>query len=370
MKRFVKKACFTIASVLLMLIGTAPSCPASSEILRMLLWDDYIAEDHQQNFVKLVKDKYGVDLKLEITNPAGDDDNLFPLLRDGKGDIISLVHSLPKDERFQLIKHKLILPLNLDNIPNYKNVTSTLWKSDYYTEGDKVYAAPVSHGIYGLAYNTALVTEPPDSWNILWDTRFRDKYSLGKDSFVENVSTAALAMGIHRNDIFDYKTLNTPDFQEKLAKLAVSAHSLWEGADKAEDLKGLSLAIVWGASLPQLEKMGEKWKMAEPKEGSTAWVGIHVLGYALENKPQLKQIAEEWLNYLLSDEFQMHIVRNVGSCPVTATIRDKLTPEENERLNLNDPAYFEKNRILNKSLEKKDREGLKRLWEKALKQRK
>ncbi len=328
-------------------------------------------ENHQQEFIRLVKDKYDVDLKLEISYPFGGDDDLFPMLRDGKADIISMIHSMPGDKRFQLIRRKLILPLNMDNIPNYKNVISTLQKTDYYTEGDKIYAAPVAHGIYGLAYNTAIITEAPESWNILWDPKFRDKYTLGKESFIENVSITALAMGTDRNDIFDYRKLNTPDFQKKLAQLAVNAHSLWENVDKGEDLKGLSLAAVWGSSLPELEKMGETWKMSEPKEGSAAWVGIHVLGYALESNPGLKQIAEEWLNYLLTDEFQTQIVREMGAGQVTATVRDKLTPEEIERLHLDHPAgHFEKYHILHKVLEKTDRKGLRRLWDKALKERK
>lgn len=147
----------------------------------------------------------------------------------------------------------------------------------------------------------------------------------------------------------------------------MNARSLWEGTDKAEILKGLSIATSWGTALPDLKKMGETWKIAKPKEGTVAWVEIFMIGYTLESKPGLKRIAEEWIDYALSDEYQTYVIRGIGAVPVTATVMEKLTSEEIEQFGLDDPAYFEKNCILLKPMQKKDREGLKRLWEKALK---
>jgi spermidine/putrescine transport system substrate-binding protein len=56
--------------------------------------------------------------------------------------------------------------------------------------------------------------------------------------------------------------------------------------------------------------------------------------------------------------------------PVVSTIKDKLTPEEIERFHLDDPNHFKNNRILWPTLEKADRNGFERLWEKAMKARK
>ncbi len=227
----------------------------------------------------------------------------------------------------------------------------------------------MTRGIYGLAYNTAIVTKSPDSWNILWDPKFRGRYALG-DVYQQNVNITALAMGIAPDDISDYRKVNTPEFMKKLTYLAVNARSLWKGIDQAEDLKGLPLATSWGTYFPALKKMGEIWKFAEPKEGSTAWLDNFMISHTLEDKPELRQIAEELLNYILSDDYQTYVVRGMGCTPVTTTVRGRLTSEEIERFHLDDPTHFEKHRILWKSLGKRDRKGLKRLWDKALKQRK
>ncbi|MDM8549678.1 extracellular solute-binding protein [Desulfobacterales bacterium HSG2] len=343
---------------------------ASAETLRILTWEGtYTPEEFQKKFIELVKEKYDVDPELDIRY-VNSNDEFFPALRDNKADIIAPSHNVIRDERYQLIKHRLVLPLNLENIPNYRNVDSGLQKADYCTEGDKVYAVPVARGTYGLAYNTTILREAPESWNILWDPRFRDKYTLGKYQYEENIFSTALAMGFSRKDMSNYRKLNTPEFQKKLAQLAANAHGMWEGVDTPEDLKGLVLAMSWGNAPTGLRKMGEIWKMAEPKEGTTAWVDNFMIGYALEDKPELKRIAEEWLNIVLSDEYQVYVPRGIGTIPIVTTIMDKLTPDEIARCHLDDPTHFAKNRILWPTLRKADRKGFRRLWNKALKHRK
>ena len=355
---------FTLVMVSSMFFATT----LFAETLRILTWEGYMPAEFQKKLILLAKEKHGVDLKLDIKNVNGNDD-FFTALRDKKADIITPSHNVPRDSRYQLIKHKLVLPLNLKNIPNYKNVEPALQKAGYCTEGDSIFGVPVARGPYGLAYNTAILKEAPESWNILWDPRFKNKYVIGKDQYEENIFSTALAMGFSRNDIANYKKLNTPEFQEKLAQLVANAHGMWEGVDKPEDLKGLALGISWGDAPNSMKKMGEIWKMAEPKEGTTAWVDNFMISHTLEDKPKLKRIAEEWLNIILSDEYQIHMVR-VGGLPVITTIMDRLTPDEIKRFHLDDPDHFKNNRILWPTLGKADRKGLKRLWDKAMKTRK
>jgi len=355
--------------VLIMILSMFSAASLFAETLRILTWEAYVPAEFQQKLIQLAKEKHGVDLKLDIKYVNGNDD-FFPALRDNKADIITPSHNVPRDSRYQLIKHRLVLPLNLKNIPNYKNIEPALQKAGYCTEGDAVFGVPVARGPYGLVYNTALLKEAPESWNILWDPRFKDKYSIGKHQYEENIFSVALAMGFSRDEISSYKKLNTPEFQKKLAQFVVNAHGMWDGVDKPEDLKGLALATSWGDSLNGLKKMGEIWKMAEPKEGTTAWVDNFMISHTLEDKPKLKKIAEEWLNIVLSDEYQMYVVRGIGTVPISTTIMEKLTTDEIERFHLDDPAYFKNNRILWPTLGKTDRKGLKRLWDKAMKTRK
>ncbi|MCP4716718.1 MAG: extracellular solute-binding protein, partial [Deltaproteobacteria bacterium] len=311
-----------------------------------------------------------IDLKLNIKYVSGND-AFFPALRDGQADIISPSHNVPRDKRWKIMKLNMVLPLNLDNIPNYKNIIPALQKADYCTEGGKVYAVPHVRGPYGLAYNTTLVKEAPTSWNAFWEPQYKGKYVLGgAGQYEHNVSMTALAMGIAPEKIYDFKTINTPELQAKLADLAVNAQGMWVGVDDVKTLKGRSIAAVWGFSLPELKKMGETWKIAEPKEGTTGWVDNFMISNTLKDKPKLLKIAEEWLNFVLSDDYQVYDVRGLACAPVTTTVKAKLTAEEVAQFHLDDPGHFQKNRILWKVLGKQDRKGLKSLWDAALAKRK
>ncbi len=364
-----RKTIMLLTALIFVSMVIAPATFSETQTLRMLVWEGYTPDDLQKKFIDLVKEKYNIDLKLEISFVNGNDD-FFPALRDGKADIISPSHPVPKDKRWKLIGLNLVLPLNLENIPNYKNILPSLQKAYYCTEGGQVYAVPHVRGPYGLAYNTALVKEAPDSWNILWDPEYKNKFTLGKDAYVHSVSITALAMGISPADMNNFMVLNTPEFQGKLAQLATNSAPMWEGVDSANNLKGLSLAIVWGFSLPELKTMGEVWKIAEPKEGTTGWVDNFMISNTLESKPKLRKIAEEWCNFVLSDDYQVYDVRGLACPPVTTTVQANLTPEEIAQFHLDDPTHFEKNRILWKILRKRDRKGIERLWTDALAEKK
>ncbi len=369
MKNSRKSMRMTVLCVVGMMFLMLCASSVSAETLRIFTWGGYMTDEHEQTFINLIKEKYDVDLTLEVTLVGGNDD-FFPALRDNKADIITPSHNVPRDERYQLIKHRLVLPLNLENIPNYKNVDPGLQYADYSAEGDVVYGVPVATGPYGLFYNTAIVKEAPKSWNILWDPQYKNQYTFGQGQYEENIYITALAMGMSRDDMSSYEKLNTPGFQEKLGQFVVNAHSMWESAESADDLKGLALSVGWGDAVYALADMGEIWKQAEPEEGTTAWVDTFMIGYALEDKPQLKQIAEEWINYILSDDYQMYIIRDVGVIPIVTTIKDQLTPEEIARFHLDDPTHFKNYCIPWPTLKKANRKGLERLWNKAMDMRK
>jgi len=339
-----------------------------AETLRILDWS-YMSDQAQSKIIQIAKDKYGIDLVLEVKT-VDSNDEFFPALKSKTVDIVTPSHNVPRDERYRLIKHNLVLPINLDNVPNYKNVDKGLQKAAYCSDGDVVYGVPIARGPYGLAYNTSVVKEAPTSWNIFWDPKYKGQYSLGKFQYEENIFSVALAMGYPKSDIANYKKLNNPDFQKKLAELVRNAHGMWEGIDKPEDLKGLAFSTTWGDSINGLKDAGEVWIMAEPKEGTTAWVDNLMISHTLKDKPKLKLIAEELANLVLSDEYQIADVVGGGTTPVVNTIKEKISQEDIKRFHMDDPDYFKNNMVLWPTLNKIDRKGLKRLWDKALKESK
>jgi spermidine/putrescine-binding protein len=347
--------------------GAEPVAARQSEnVLRLLIWEGHAPKQHIEEFETQIKAKHGREVELKVTYVVGSDD-FYSAIRSGRIDMVMMTHHHYKDKRFNYIKNDLLLPLDLKNIPNFEHVIPALQKAKHLYSNGKVYASPVSQGPYGLAYNTALLKDEPRSWNILWDPRFKGKYVIGANEYIYNANITALALGYPRESISSYEALNSKKFKDKLRQLAVNAHSFWIGVDKPDDLAGMTLATSWGDSMGPLKKRGEPWKIAEPTEGMPCWIDNYAITWALADKPFLKKVAEEYINGLLSTDYQVeHIMRHMSLTPIITNIGDLLTAEEKERFHIGTPNFFARNRILQHTYSRRDRNGLKLLWEEAM----
>ncbi|MCP4693332.1 MAG: hypothetical protein GY859_35150 [Desulfobacterales bacterium] len=78
------------------------------------------------------------------------------------------------------------------------------------------------------------------------------------------------------------------------------------------------------------------------------------------------EFKEKFIN-LVKEKYGVDLKLEVKYVAGNDAVNDKLTPEEIAQFHLDDPTHFDKNRIPWKILGKKDRKGLKRLWDNALK---
>ncbi|MBU2511364.1 extracellular solute-binding protein [bacterium] len=353
-----------VVSFCLAFLSVFQTSNLSAETLRMMIWEGYFPAEYRTQFQDLVKKKYGVDLKLEVSFVT-DPDQFYDLLRKKSLDIITPSHNLLKDERYNFIKKGILLPINLDNVPNYKDLAPGLKNVEYIREDGKLYAMPFANGPYGLAYNTNLVKEPPTSWNALLDPKYAGKYTLVEDYSEVNIYIAALMAGIRNDQLDSYQEVNTPQVNAILKKLRQNTGGYWNGVDKASDLKGKLLATSWGFSFSDLASQGEVWKFADPKEGSPWWVDNFALSWTLADKPQLKEIAEELINYVIGPQFQLNnVVNYLSAAPVN--LKTPLTAQQKAEFRLDDDEEtFLKRRILWPILTKRMRNGYALMWKNA-----
>lgn len=360
------------AAAVIMSIAVIFPCTSFAEnVLKLFVWDGYAPIEKVMQFEELMSKKYEKKVRLEVNTSVSDPQEFFDYIRsEEKGyDIISPSHNLIKDERFNYISKKLILEIDPNNMPNYKDILPSLSKADYISDGGRIYGVPFAHGPYGIAYNTKYFDKAPDSINVLWEEKHKGRYCVSSDYYEVNVFLTAMAMGMTREEMADFDKLSvSDDFNKKLRDLAHNAKSFWVGVDKPEDLSGLSLGATWGFSLGELAKKGETWKIMNPREGYSGWVDNFVISKNAERDPFIKKIAEEWLNFVISPEYQADVVvRGLGSDPVNIQTAKLLTREEIDAHHLNNPEYFSKNRILWPVMTKRNRNGLKFLWQNAMK---
>jgi spermidine/putrescine transport system substrate-binding protein len=308
--------------------------------IRIHCWKGY-ARPYVDNFVKLIKEKYKIDIHLKITN-VSDPNEFWQLSRGRMVDLISPAHNIPLSPSWAFVKGKVALPVNLNNIPRYKNLLPILNKNDFVTQNNKIYAVPYTMGPYGLGYNAKKV-EAPESWNVLWEKGSEGYYSISKDYSDCNIYISSLVLGASYEDLYNvdrlFKKVPKKDIQKKLNILAKNAGSLWQGTANPDEFDHLKYAATWGYAVAKANANGLKWKMAKPREGSTMWVDHWLITYAAKD-PLKKKLCEEWINYCLGPEIQVGVIRNWGVSPVVTSINHLITKSEIETFNVADNDYW------------------------------
>ena len=365
-----KNRVIAIAVLFFVILGSVPSFADTGEqmTLRFLIWEGYAPYPQRQVFKQKIIEKYGIDLKFEVHH-ASNPDSFFNELRKGAVDIISPAHNLPKDSRYNITTNGLTLPINLENVPNYATLDPALQKQPWAIENGKIYAVPIVQGPYALAYNTAIVKNEPVSWNIFWDKRYAGRYSVQKDYYELSVYIAALAMGFGPDEIFHYDVIKGPALENKIRQLAIHADSLWTGFDQPIQFKGKALATSWRCTFPELNRLGESWRIAVPKEGTTWWVDTLMLSRTLKNNLLLKKIAEEWINFVLEPQVQIDaLALNLGVFPVTTPALNLFDKKMTDHDFVNQDRLL-KNHIPWQLLNTRDRNAFSLLWKEALEAR-
>ena len=336
------------------------------QILRLLVWEGYAPETQREKFRQFISEKYAIDVILEV-NYIVDAEDGFAALRLKKADIVSPAHNRINDKRFKMIDLGLLLPLNLDNLSNYQNLNPSFKQLTHLVKDGVHYGLPFAWGPYGLVYNTEVFDSAPQSWNVLWDPQYKGQFSIADYGEI-NIYLTALAMGYDKKVLGDFDHLNNRAFKAKLAKLLGNSGALWVGVDTADDLHKKKLASSWGFSLPELKKRGEIWKWAYPKEGVPGWIDNHVISQGLANKPELKRIAEEWINFTISSEFQTSVlVQALSTNPVNLMTFATASDAQKKGFyasSLNDLDAFI---VLMPELDRRTRNGIDNLWNEALK---
>ena len=104
-----------------------------------------------------------------------------------------------------------LLPINFDNIPNAANVDEHLWEFSKTFDPENKYTIPHYWGTLGILYNTRLVDEKVDSWDILFNSKYSGQIIMEnsvRDSFVPALKMLGYSMNTENqaelNEAYDW----------------------------------------------------------------------------------------------------------------------------------------------------------------------
>ena len=247
---------------------------------------DYIDEDLLSKFTKETGIK--VDYSTYDTNEI-----MYQKLKSSPGSYDLVI---PSDYMIQkMIKEGMAEKIDFNNIPNYDYIGDEYKNLSY--DPNNEYSVPYMWGTIGIVYNPDIVTEPVNSWDILWDTKYNNKQLIMFDSMRDTIAIGLKKLGYSINS-------TNPDeisaATQELIKQKETMDPLYY-VDEVKDKminEEAAIAPVWSGDAAYIMSQNPKLKFVIPQEGSNKWFDAMVIPKDSKNKEN----AEKLINFLCDPE--------------------------------------------------------------------
>lgn len=232
--------------------------------------------------------------------------------------------------------------LDLSRIPTYQQLSQKLRELRLVKWHGKVHGVPFVWGSNPLLYDTTVFPEPPESWAVLWDPKYRHKISLWDD--LSSVYLAAQVLGYHRDDPAILYNLNDEQLAQVRAKLFALRPNINQVWSTVPDLVNLFerhevvLAMGWTLMTNRLRKAHYPIAETIPKENTTGWID-HLMISAASKK---KELAYQFIEYLIQARTQKLVTDADGAIPANPRAAEFMTAEERRDLHLDDIEEYQR----------------------------
>ncbi|MET3547034.1 spermidine/putrescine transport system substrate-binding protein [Paenibacillus favisporus] len=275
-------------------VASLGGCSSSKETLHIYSWADNFDEQVLKDF----ESKFNV--KVTYDNYANNEDLLAKIKAGGGGyDLIQ-----PSDYMVRtMIENNLLEPLDKNNIPNFENIQESLKNPDF-DPGNK-YSIVYTSGVTGIAYNKKYVKDTIDSWEDLWDPKYKGKVLLLDDN--REVIGMALKKQGHSNSSQDEGEIKSA--VDDLKKLLPSVLAFDTDTIKQKMIQEEGwIGTVWSGDAAFIAKDNPDVEYVVPKEGGT----IFSDNYAIPKGAEHKELAEKFINYMLDPQVSAKNYESIG----------------------------------------------------------
>lgn len=280
-------------SLLMLLTLTACGKEEAKEEIYVYNWGEYIDPEILKDFQK------ETGIKVNYDTYASNEDLYIKMTQSqDKYDVV-----VPSDymiERF--IKEGLIQEINFENIPNFSGIEDKLKNPTF--DPENKYSIPYFWGTVGIVYNKSEVKDKVDSWDILWNEKYKDQIIM-YNSQRDTIGVALKRLGYSLNSTSE-KELEEAKKSLIEQKALVYAYLDDDGRDVI--VQGdANLSVMYSGDALLMMQQNEDLDYVVPKEGSNIWYDSMVIPKNANNVSG----AEKFINYMLKPEVQ---AKNVEHC--------------------------------------------------------
>lgn len=298
MKRL-KKLLAVVSSLVLttsLFVGCGNSEENGKRVLNVFNYGDYINEDLISKF----EEETGIDV---IYNTYESNEIMYQKVKNSPGtyDLI-----FPSDYMVEkMIKEDMLEKIDFNNIPNFKYIGEDFKNLSY--DPSNEYSIPYMWGTIGIIYDADIVDEEIDSWDALWDPKYKGEIFMF-DSIRDTLAISLAKLG------YSINSTNQEELDEAVNELIkqkplVQSYVMDEVKDKMINGEAIFATVYSGDAIYIQEEAPDlNLQYVVPKEGSNKWFDVMVIPKGAKHKTE----AEQFINFLSEPENAAENVDYIG----------------------------------------------------------
>ncbi|MBR0260746.1 MAG: ABC transporter substrate-binding protein [Selenomonadaceae bacterium] len=276
-------------------------------------WGDYLNPEVLRIFEK----ETGIHV---ILDEFDTNESMYPRVAEGAVHYDVLC---PSDYMIQkLINNDLIQPLDFTKLPDAKKYIGEEFfkQAESFDPGNK-YSVPYCWGTVGIIYDKTKVTDPVDSWNILWNEKYAGQI-LMQDSARDAMMIPLKLMGKSLNET-DKEVLAQAQEMLKKQKPLVQAYVVDEVKDKLINSEA-AMGVVFSGEAPIILKENPNMEFVIPKEGTNFWIDGWVITKDSENVDN----AHKFINFMCRPDIAAKNFDHLGYSTPNTGVQELVEDEE------------------------------------------
>lgn len=229
-------------------------------------WGEYIDPD----VIKIFEKETGIRV---IYDEYETNEIMYPKIESGSSNYDVLC---PSDYMIQkLIENDLLRELNFDNLPNAKaHIGAEYFERSLEFDPTGTYSVPYFWGTVGILYNKTLVSDPVDSWAILWNEKYANSI-LMQDSVRDAFMVALKLNGFSMNTMDENELLIARDALIEQKPL-VQAYVIDQVRDKMIGGEA-AIGVIYSGEAIYTQRENPDLEFVIPKEGTNVWIDSWVV---------------------------------------------------------------------------------------------
>jgi spermidine/putrescine transport system substrate-binding protein len=310
------------------------SCSKRTPTLNLLVWEGYADPSFVNAFEEANRCKVSASY-------MGSSDELMAKLRGGSAGNYDVI-SPSSDVAGAIATSGLAAPLDLSKLPSYQQLSPQLASLPLARANGQVYGVPFMWGPDPIIYDTTAFAQPPDSWNVMWDPKYKGKVSVWDD--LSTVYMAAQVLGYDKPDpsqLYNLSDQQLDAVKKKLLELKPNVRKMWSTGGELTNLfqsHEIVIAMGWPLNTADLKKSGFPVGETIPKENTTGWIDHLMITAGSENK----ELAQKFLEYMIEAKTQKLVTDKTHYVPANPHAAQFMTPDEVTTLHLDDVDNYQK----------------------------